>query len=204
MARRGRRPKTSEDRLRDALKRDQPAEHILKRREMFSFVKPQKGGEVDSEVSDAIGQLHALGYFDGHGHDPIAMRDQGRFWGYRYAMLMKLVGAKTGSFEQRSKSTGAAARVGRADLLFDRMDESLPAYERKVLMSLIVDPIIGTHPLGEFALWAQALIDDGLAQRGKFVRERLYPTANDYWLLHAAIRGLAILVDGSLPARWAA
>ena len=92
-----------------------------------------------------------------------------------------------------------------ADLLFDRMDENLPDFERQVLLTLIVDPLIGTHPDGEFAYWAQDLIDEELFKRGRFrvgVMRQGRLEARHGELLAATIRGLAILVDGSLPARW--
>lgn len=208
MARRGRKPKSSEQKLRDALARTAPADHILERRALFSFVRSAKQdgrqGEIDSEVCDAIGQLCALGQFDGHGHDPIEMRDKGRFWGGHYAQLMKPCGMRTGKLEPRSRSTGGHSGMTGADLLFDRMDESLPEFERNVLLSLIVDPLIGINPAGEFPFWAQALIDDELFKRKLFRRGMLvgHVTAAHRDYLKAAIRGLCVLIDGSLPARW--
>jgi hypothetical protein len=207
--RRGRKAKTSDQKLRDALERVQPADYILERRKLFSFVQPPskdrlegRNGEIDSEVCDAIGQLCALGYFAGHGHDEIEMRDKGRWWGQHYARLMKPCAMKTGGHEPRSRSTGNSGALTGADLLFDRMDGNLPTFERNVLLSLVVDPLIGTHPCGEFAYWAKALIDEGLRQRGRFVKCGAFPTEHDRGLLNAAIRGLVILVDGALPERW--
>jgi hypothetical protein len=208
--RRGRKPKSQDQKLRDALERCQPAAHILERRKLFSgIVQPPpkdrlegRSGEIDSEVCDAIGQLCALGYLDGHGHDAIEMRDKGRFWGGHYAQLMKPMAMKVGSAEPRSRSTGGGGALTGADLLFDRMDAYLPDYERQVLLTLIVDPLIGTYPDGEFPHWAKALIDEGLRQRGRFVSCGAFPNAGDYGTLAAAVRGLVVLVDGALPARW--
>jgi hypothetical protein len=83
--RKGRPRKTAEQKLRDALDRTLPAEYILARRKLFSFVEPSmkdklggRNGEIDSEICDAIGQMCALGLLDGHGHDPIELRDKGR------------------------------------------------------------------------------------------------------------------------------
>lgn len=209
MARRGRKPKSQAQKLKDALERNQPADYIIARRKLFSFVQPPtdkrldgRNGEIDSEICDAIGQLCALGLFDGHGHDPIEMRDKGRFWGCHYAKLMKGVGVKTGSYERadRSKASGALTA---ADLMFDRIDEALPTYERSVLLSLIVDPLIGHD---ETVPWAQSLIDEALLQRGRLVPHRvvMFPGVHERGLLQAAIRGLLCLIDGALPARWAA
>lgn len=192
-------------------KKGGPNRVVAERRVLFRSIvqKPAKSrlegrnGEIDSEVCDAIGQLCALGLFDGHGFDPIEMRDKGRFWGGHYAMLMKRSAMKTGGHEPRSRSTGGQSPMTPADLLFDRMDEGLPTYERSVLLSLIVDPLIGTNPMGhEFSPWAKALIDEGLRARGRFVKCGGFPTEHDRQLLAATIRGLCCLIDAALPARW--
>jgi hypothetical protein len=115
MARRGRKPKTRDQKLKDALDRTSPNMRVMELRRLFSFVQPPadkrldgRNGEIDSEVCDAIGQLCALGLLDGHGHDPIELRDKGRFWGCHYAKLMKGVGAKTGSYERADRSQARA------------------------------------------------------------------------------------------------
>jgi len=207
MARKGRKPKTREQKLADALERTAPPLHIAERRRLFSFVQPPadrrqdgRNGEIDSEVCDAIGQLCALGLLDGNGYDPIELRDKGRFWGGHYAKLLKGSGAKTGSYERKDRSTPSGALTGE-DILFDRMDESLPYYERTVLLSLVVDPLIGHD---EFVPWAQSLIDEALLERGQIPKAMRSPDLNDRELLKAAIRGLCALVEGSLRPRWAA
>jgi len=207
MVRRGRKPKPKEQKLADALERTAPPLHIAERRRLFSFVQPPadrrqdgRNGEIDSEVCDAIGQLCALGLLDGNGYDPIELRDKGRFWGGHYAKLLKSSGAKTGSYERKDRSTPSGALTGE-DILFDRMDESLPYYERTVLLSLVVDPLIGHD---EFVPWAQSLIDEALLERGKVPKAMRFPDSNDRELLKAAIRGLCALTEGSLRPRWAA
>jgi hypothetical protein len=205
--RKGRPRKTAEQKLRDALDRTLPAEYILARRKLFSFVEPSmkdklggRNGEIDSEICDAIGQMCALGLLDGHGHDPIELRDKGRFWGCHYAKLMKRLGTKTGAYERTSRSEATGALTG-ADMLFDRIDENLPHYERQVLLTLLVDPLIGHR---ETVPWAQSLIDEALLKRNKLVPHRVvrFPDSSDRAYLDAAIRGLAVLVDGALPARF--
>ena len=66
------------------MERNPPADYILERRRLFSFVTPTKGpdgrvGEIDQDVCDGIGQLQALGLLDGHGFDGKDLRDAGRF-----------------------------------------------------------------------------------------------------------------------------
>lgn len=207
--RKGRPRKTAEQKLRDSLERTMPNGKVMELRRLFSFVRPPadqrtegRNGEIDSEICDGIGQMCALGLFDGHGHDPVEMRDKGRFWGGHYAKLMKGVGVKTAAYERRSRSEPTGALTA-ADVLFDRMDDCLPAYERQVLLTLVVDPLIGHR---ETVPWAQSLIDEALLKRGRdwFGRPLRFPDATDRAFLAAAIRGLVALVDGALPARWAA
>lgn len=210
MAKRKGRPKmTAEQKAKASTERCEPNIRIQELRRLFSFVRPPvdkrqdgRNGEIDSEVCDPIGQLCALGLFDNHGHDPVEMRDKGRFWGGHYVRLMKGSGPKMGAYERADKGKASGALTG-ADLLFDRMDDNLPSFERSVLLGLVVDPLIGHE---ETVPWAQSLIDEALLERartlpGKVVR---FPDMNDRELLKAAIRGLAILVDGALPQRWAA
>jgi len=202
MGRRGRKPKTREQKIRDAFERTAPALYILERRRLFGGIAvAPKGGEIDSEVCDGIGQLCALGLLDGHGHDPVELRDKGRFWGGHYAKLMKGSAVKVAAYERRDRTSGDASALTAADLLFDKMDESLPRYERTILLSLLVDPLIG-H--GETVDWAQSLIDEALLERGRIPRAMRFPSLSDREMLKACIRGLCALVDGSLPARWAA
>lgn len=206
MARRGRKPKSNDQKLKDALERTQPNMRVMERRDTFSFVTPPtdkrldgRNGEIDSEVCDGIGQLSALGLLDGHGHDPAEMVQKGRFWGGHYAKLLKATGVKMGAYERADRSEASGALTA-ADLLFDRIDECLPNYERQVLLSLLVDPLIG-H--GEIVPWAQSLIGEALLQRHRTIIHKVvrFPDEQDRAYLQAAIRGLCVLVDGALPAR---
>jgi hypothetical protein len=205
MARRGRKPKSKDQKLKDALERNQPADYILERRKLFSFVQPDKrldgrNGEIDSEVCDAIGQMCALGLLDGNGYDPIELRDKGRFWGGHYAKLFKGMAAKTGSYERKDRSTPSGALTGE-DLLFDRMDETLDEYDRRVLLTLVVDPLIGHE---EHVWWAKTLIDDGLFRRGRFYSGQVIGMVTDTERAYrdAVVRALCCLTEGSLPGRY--
>lgn len=190
--------------MKDAFERTVPAQYILDRRRLFGGIATApKGGEIDSEVCDAIGQLCALGLLDGHGHDPVEMRDKGRFWGGHYAKLMKGSAVKVSAYERKDRTSGHANGLTGADLLFDRMDGNLPSFERVILLSLLVDPLIG-H--GDTVAWAQALIDEALLERKRIPEGRVirFPDMDDRHKLAACIRGLVILIDGALPGRWAA
>ena len=209
MARRGRPKKSKDQKLKDALERNQPNDRVLERRKLFSFVQPPpasrqdgRNGEIDSEVCDAIGQLCALGLLDGHGYDPVELRDKGRFWGCGYAQRMKMLGPRTGAYEPRSRSTNTSVALTGEDLLFDKMDEALGnGFERSALLSLVVDPLIGHR---ETVPWAQMLIDDELFKRGRFHAFMVAGavTENDRTLLAATVRGLCSLCEGALPGRY--
>jgi hypothetical protein len=184
-----------------------PPDHILAKRKLFSFVTPTKGpdgrvGEIDQDVCDGIGQFHALGLLDGHGLDPQDLRDKGRQWRDGYVMLLRKSGFKTGGYERMDKAKEDIRYTGR-DAHFDRLDESVSGFERTVLLSLLVDPIVGSWPDGEDnAPWVRSIIGEALLKRGRFVGAMRMPDLHDRALFEAAIRGLCLLVDASLPGRY--
>jgi hypothetical protein len=186
--------------------RNPPADYILERRDLFSFVTPTKGpdgrvGEIDQDVCDGIGQLHALGLLDGHGFDGKDLRDAGRFFGEHYWTRYKETAPKTAKYERRDKSVSAFLGETAADRRFDRMDEALRGYERGVLMSLVVDTAWGDVIIP----WAQALIDEALGNRGRFRKGPIrFPDMNDRAMLEALVRGLCLIFDGGMELRRAA
>lgn len=188
------------------LERNPPPDYILDRRELFSFVTPSKGpdgrvGEIDQDVCDGIGQLHALGLLDGHGIDAKDLRDAGRFFGEHYWTRYRETAPKTGKYERQDKSMSAYLGETAADRRFDRMDGAVSGYERSVLMSLVVDRCWGD----EIIPWAQSLIDHGLAERKRFRKGPIrFATAEDWAMLGACIRGLCAITDGGLEMRRAA
>jgi hypothetical protein len=140
-------PRDRHDRLIRDGKFTPAPDHILEKRKLFSFVTPSKGpdgrtGEIDQDICDGIGQFHALGLLDGHGLDPQDLRDKGREWRNGYVMLLRKSGFKTGSYERMDKSKEDIRYTGR-DAHFDRLDECLRGFERTVLLSLLVDPVVG-------------------------------------------------------------
>jgi hypothetical protein len=157
-------------------------------------------------VCDGIGQLHALGLLDGHGFDAQDLRDAGRQWRDHYCALMRGQGFKTGSYERTDKSRSEPRYTSR-DERFDRTDMDLRGLERSALLSLLIDPVVGSRPDGkEDAPWVMSHIAYALLERKKMIPAWMqpcrFPDAHDHDLLAAAIRGLLILVDGSLPARF--
>jgi hypothetical protein len=187
--------------------RNPPADYILERRNLFSFVTPTKGpdgrcGEIDQDVCDGIGQLHALGLLDGHGFDGKDLRDAGRFFGEHYWTRYRETAPKTGNYERQDKSMSAWLGETANDRRFDRMDGAVRGYERQVLMSLVVDQAWGD----EIIPWAQSLIDEALLARGRTAYRRpiRFPDMNDRAMLEALVRGLCAILDGGLEFRRAA
>jgi hypothetical protein len=209
VAKRGRPRKSGARDKRDRLileKRIEPADYVLQRREAFAFVTPTKGpegrvGTIDQDICDGIGQLHALGLLDGHGHDAQDLRDHGRQWRDGYVTIMRSSAVKIGKWERADRSE-AIAHYTHQDAKFDTMDEALTGFERRALMDLLVDPIIGSWPMGEEnAPWVRAVIAEGLLKRGRHPRMCMFPTMSDKELLNACIRGLCILIDACIPSR---
>jgi hypothetical protein len=183
--------------------RNPPADYILERRELFAWHRPTKGpdgrvGEIDQDICDGIGQLHALGLLDGYGLDPQDMRDAGRFFGEHYWNRYRETAPKTGKYERSDKSISAWLGETAADRRFDRMDMAVTGYERGVLMDLVVDRCWGD----EITPWAAKIIAEALRRKGKPVSG--FPSADDWARLQACVRALLALVDGGMEMRRAA
>lgn len=191
----------------------QPCDRVTQRRELYAFVRAAKGpdgrgGTIDQDVCDGIGQLHVLGLLDGHGIESQDLRDKGREWRDHYIGLPFHTGYKTGSYERTDRSKGFSAYTAR-DARFDTIDKKLRGFERSVLMSLLVDPVVGSYPGGkENAPWVESFICQGLIAMNKkpprWMQPIKLPGQYERDQFAAALRGLFILVDGARPARWAA
>lgn len=180
-------------------------DHIQAKRKLFSFVTPTteldgRVGEIDQDVCDGIGQFHALGLLDGHPIDGLQLRNAGREWRDWFVTLLRRQGFKAGGYERMDK---ARERDPRHSERLDRMDSALAGYERHALYSLLIDPVVGSWPNGEEnAPWVRSIIAEALLRRGRAVAFIRFPDDNDYALLAAAIRGLFVLHDASLPGRY--
>lgn len=187
-----------------------PNQRVIALRDTFSFVTPTKGpdgrgGSIDQDICDAVGQLHALGLLDGQIQDAQDLRDCARDWGHGYAMWFKSVGVRTCSFERTSRSD-TVRDMTTAEHRFHRMNDALRQlpFEQQVLLDLVVDPIIGNFADDPFPIWAKALIDEALLKRGKLPTLMKFPDSHDRHLFEAAVRGMAVLCDAGLQQRRAA
>jgi hypothetical protein len=212
LAKRGRKrkegPRDKSGRLLQPGKFTPPPEHIAKLRQVFSFVTPSKGpdgrtGEIDQDICDGIGQLHALGMLDNQPIDALELRNIGREWRNGYLIAMKPCAYRTQKFERQDKGKHESQYTG-ADERWDRMDSALTGFDRSALYDLLVEPEIGSWPMGErFAPWVRGVIHDQLGRRKRLPPDTfVHLSANDYFLLESAIRGLFVLYDASLPGRF--
>lgn len=172
-------------------------DHIVARRALFSF-----SGLGDQDLCDGIGQLHALGLLDGHAIDGLELRNIGREWRDWFVTVLRSRGFKAGGYERMDK---AREKEPRASERMDRMDLGLAGYERHALYSLLIDPVVGSWPMGEEeAPWVRSLIGEALLKRGRLMPMARFPDSNDRQLLRASIRGLFALYGESGALRRAA
>lgn len=175
--------------------RSDPNERVIAHRERFGFLRSAadgRQGSIDQDIHDGIGQLHALGLLDGHGHEAKDLRDIGRDYAELYWERYECCAPSTGQFERRSRGTGEPPpRNGRYDR-YDRLDEAMPrvGIERTCIHMLLTKHY---HSDG-MAGWVSRLIESKL---------RNVPSiGHDRFMLSCAIRGLNMLMDAGLPARF--
>jgi hypothetical protein len=182
-----------------------PNDHVQRRRAAFSFLG---SGMIDRDIRDAVGQLHALGYLDGHGHDAKNLRDIGWEYADMYWDRYQATAPVTGSFERIPRGTGNPPPRTASYDRFDKLDEALPrvSMERTALHMLLTEHYHSDAMTG----WAQRLVNLELAKRGVpdvVVVFDGMTEGHDRYMLNAAIRGLCLIYDASLAPRgirWAA
>jgi hypothetical protein len=182
---------------------------VVQRRRALFDAMCIKGGKAADQVFDGIGQLWALDMLDGHGIEDTALRDAGRLFAELYWERYGLTAPRTAQYERASRTTNAYANKTRRDIMFDRMDDNLmPGYaERAAVISTCIDTWFSDH----VAEWAKPLIVEELVRRGRLTKREQYdgldaaimlPLPEHRWQLNALIRGLCLLVDAGLPARF--
>jgi hypothetical protein len=191
-------PRTKSGRL--VVMRDYGNDRVQEQRALFDAICIRQGKAVD-QVHDGIGQLWALDFLDGHHLDPELMRDTARQYAERYWTRNADKAPKCSKNERSSHSTPSLQDT-RADLIFERWLDSLPAYERAVLELSTVDYWFNGE--GRVAPFIERLVSTELLRRGRIPRFIEMEASGDRDLLAALTRALFVLVDGSLPARWAA
>lgn len=200
MTRKGRPAKSGKrvnGRLSRALCRDYGNDRVQQRRELFFGVRKNAEGkmvDVSDDISDAPGQLHALGFFDDHGHEPALIRDTMRDYGFGYWTRHSDKAPKCGQYERSSKSSDHF-RDSRVDISFERMSAALSGmkYECSCLELLVCDYWWSD----DLAPFAQYIISDKLRQLGR-VATGGYPGLNDFEILNGALRATFRLIETGL------
>lgn len=182
----------------------EPNRHVIARREAFGFVKAEKGGSVDQDICDAIGQLHALGLLSGHAHDGKDLRDIGREYAELYWERYEATAPKVGSFERHSPGTGEPPPMTRRYERFNMLDAALPinSMDRVTIQMLLTNHFHSDFIEG----WVQRLIDHEMLKRGKLRPGAVVlldsPThGHDCTMLGFAVRGLCKLIEAGANKR---
>lgn len=203
MARKGRPRKAGQRDKRDRLLqlKDYGNERVQARRDLFHGVRKNAEGktvDVSDDISDAAGQLHALGFFDNHGHEPDLIRDTMRDYGFAYWSRNADKAPKCGQYE-RSDRAKDHLNDTRLDLNFERMTRALDniRYEQRCLESLVCE-CWWTDDLPGFA---QCLIGDRLRLLGR-VPSSDSPGLNDREILDGALRATFRLIETGLQANY--
>lgn len=188
----------------------EPCDRVIERRALYAFVVPTKGpegrgGSIDQDICDGIGQLHALGLLDGYGVEAQDLRDKGREWRNHYVSLLRRSGFKTGSYERMDKARHEPQLTAR-DLRFDEVDERLRGRPRSALLQLLVDPLVGSYPDGrDNAPWVEAYICEALLKMKKFpprwMQPVRFPECWDRDWFEQAVEGLLVLASDSQMRR---
>jgi hypothetical protein len=178
-----------------AVKRDEPGAHITARFNLWNAACIREG-KAAHDVFDAIGQLHALDFLDGHGYEASELRDAGRKYAGLYWQRNADKAPKGQTLEVFDKS-----RVNhddtRSSLTFEAMIRDLPTYERGVLELVCVDYWF-TDEIAPFAL---RLVTTELLKRKRMPPVVRFEEAGDRDLLAALIRGLCVVHEATIAPR---
>jgi hypothetical protein len=177
--------------------RDYGNERVQARRELFHGVRKNAEGkvvDVSDDISDAPGQLHALGFFDDHGHEPALIRDTMRDYGFGYWNRHSDKAPKCGHYE-RSSFGRDPLKDSRIDISFERMTRALDGmrYEQRCLEALVCD-CWWSDDLPPFA---RLLISERLRRLNRIAPDDA-PGANDHEMLAGALRAVFRLIETGL------
>lgn len=205
MARKGRPRKAGlrDKRDRLLLAPDRGNDRVQERRMLFYGVRKNAEGkmvDVSDDISDAPGQLHALGFFDEHGHEPDLIRDTMRDYGFGYWNRNADKAPKCGKYERASHGKDPFMDT-RADLKFEDMLNALVPlrHDRQCLELLVCDYWWGD----DLPPFAKALICERLLQLNKTIPPFVeFPTMNDHAILEGALRATFRLIETGLQANF--
>ncbi len=192
----GRKKQPSTKAAREAIvKRETPGAHIQARINLWTSPDIREG-KAAHDVFDAIGQLHALDFLDGHGYTPEELRDAGRRYAGLYWQRNADKAPKGQTLEVFDKS-----RVNhddtRASLTFEAMIRNLESYERGVL-DLVTTDFWFTDDIAPFVM---RLVTTELLKRKRLPPVVRFEEAGDRDLLAALIRGLCAVHEATIAPR---
>jgi hypothetical protein len=190
---------------RRATAHDHGNDRCVEKLERFRHVNILDGKAAWIDIFDGIGQLHALGFLDGHGIDGKLLREAGReyvgLYNYYFIDLLpkgsdleRAYGGKSGGgkFDMIPAAT-------RREIRFAVMDDLLPrgSPERYWTQQILLDHfgLDTVHPL------VDRLVNYRLAQWHLPVAG-MVAGAEDFQKLGCILRGLFALADGAMPDRW--
>lgn len=176
-----------------------PNERVIQRREAFSFVRAERGGSIDQDVHDGIGQLHALGLLSNSQYDGKDLRDIGREYAELYWNRYNHLAPTVGQLERRSRGTGDPPPMSARDLRFDRLDNSLPrsSMERTAIHMLLTNHFHSDTLEG----WVQRLIDYTLVIDHGSTLLCTQTHGHDCYMLETAIKGLCRLFEAGMSRK---
>lgn len=180
-----------------------PNDRVRERLERFSH-KSILDGKAAHDTFDAPGQLHAMGYFHNHGHEPTVIRDifreYGELYWYWFAALdsgSAEYGPYYGGGARLSSKSSPLPPKAKAESRFQDLERFLPdslsSPERIALHAMVVGHwgSDSVHP------FVERLVNEGMRERRLPVAGML-TTRDDFEMLEAALRAAFALIEGKL------
>jgi hypothetical protein len=178
-----------------------PNDRVRERLERFSH-KSILDGKAAHDCFDAPGQLHAMGYFHNHGHEPSAIRDILREYAELYWCWFANLNSGSAEYGPRfdsgariSSKSSPIPPASKSDNRFMDLDDILPmsSPERRAIHKLVLDHwgCDSVHP------FVERLVNEGR-------RDRCLPVAGmlamveDFETLAAALRAAFALIEGKM------
>jgi hypothetical protein len=180
----------------------QPNDRVRERLERFSH-KSILDGKAAHDTFDGPGQLHAMGYFHNHGHEPNVIRDIFREYGELYWHWYAVLNSGSAEYGPRfggggqelSSKSSPLPPTSKAENRFMDLDDILPiaSRERRAIHKLALDHwgCDSVHP------FVERLVNEGMAGRGLCVAGML-ALPSDHEELNAALRAAFALIEGKL------
>jgi hypothetical protein len=178
-----------------------PNDRVRERLERFSD-KSILDGKAAHDAYDGPGQLHAMGYFHNHGHEPSVIRDILREYGELYWCWFSMLNSGSAEYGPRfdagariSSKSSPLPPATKSDNRFMDLDDILPrvSEERRAIHKLVLDHwgCDTVHP------FVERLVNEGRAKR-KLSVVGMLALPDDFEELNAALRAAFALIEGKM------